>query len=145
MGGGGRFGGGIECMDACSDVMEREDLFDRIEFLFGGTGGGVLDRMDALLDLIDPGDVGRMDILSTSFVDLADLADFIETPAIEFVRMDFLSKLGVGGREVLGAGNRGGGKSAAVGEAAEVGGKPAALSSSALWTTGSASSYMAEP
>jgi hypothetical protein len=52
---------------------------------------------------------------------------------------------GVGGSAFLGGGIIGGGKSAAVGEGLATGGKPACLSSSDLFTTGSASSYNARP
>lgn len=102
----------------------------------GGTGGGVLERIDVLPDFIEVGEAGR--IGTASCVGSGCGGDFDRTE-------DF-SKAGVGGSEVLGAGNRGGGKSAVVGEAAlVVGGKPAAWSSSFLWTTNSASSYKARP
>jgi hypothetical protein len=52
---------------------------------------------------------------------------------------------GVCGSAFLGGGIIGGGKSAAVGGELATGGKPACLSSSALFTTGSASSYSATP
>lgn len=52
---------------------------------------------------------------------------------------------GVGGGGFRGGGITGGGKSAAVGEALEIGGKPAAASSSLLNSTGLASSYRARP
>lgn len=67
---------------------------------------------------------------------VGEVGDFVETAS---------SILGVGGGGFLGGGIMGGGKSAAVGEVLEAGGKPAARSSSCLISTHFASSYKARP
>lgn len=120
-GGGARDGGGGGGDDDRTEILsvltDRDDL-ERIDVLFGGTGGGVFDRTDVFPDLIEAGDAGRVGI--GSFVDKG------RDGGGDFERTDALSMTGVGGSDVLGAGNRGKGKSAAVGEAALVVGKPAA-------------------
>jgi hypothetical protein len=131
-GGGG--GGDNDLTDDRTVWMDKDD-FERMEFRLGGTGGGVLERIDVLPDFIEVGEGERMG--TASFVGSGEGGDFD--------RIEAFSTDGVGGNEVLGAGNRGGGKSAAVGEAALVVGKPAAWSSSLLCTTSSASSYKARP
>jgi hypothetical protein len=195
-GGGG--GGDNDLTDDLTVLTDNDDL-ERMEFRLGGTGGGVLERIDVLPDFIEVGEAERVGTLSSvdsggggdfdridvlpDFIELGEaervgttfsvdsggggdfdridvLPDFTEVGEAErvgtasfvdsvgggeFDRTDAFSKTGVGGNEVLGAGNRGGGKSAAVGEAALVVGKPAAWSSSLLCTTSSASSYKARP
>ena len=97
------------------------------------------DRMDVLLDLIETGEDGRIGTRYSGF-------GGSDGGGGDLDRIDDSSTIGVGGSDVLGAGNRGGGKSAAVGGASlVVGGKPAAWSSSRRATTGSASSYKARP
>lgn len=139
-GGGTREGGGGGGDDArTEDLAEFTDkeAFERTEFRFGGTGGGVFERIDVLPDFIEEREAGRTGG-AASFIGSAGVGDLSRASA--------LSTTGVGGSDVLGAGNSGGGKSAVVVEAALVGvGKPAASSSSLLFTTMSASSYSASP
>ena len=140
-GGGARGGGGGGDDDRtdCGFVLTDKDDLERIEFRLGGIGGGVRDRTDDLLDLIETGEGGRMGTRYSGFGGSGGGGG-------DFDRVIDSSTVGVGGNEVLGAGNRGGGKSAAVGGASlVVGGKPAAWSSSRRATTGSASSYKARP
>ena len=86
-----------------------------------GGGGGVTDLTDALSTTSGGGG------------GVTDLTDALSATS------------GGGGGGFLGGGIKGVGKSAAVGERLEAGGKPACFSSSPLVTTGSASSYNARP
>lgn len=75
-GGGG--GGGTEERTERVERTEVAELLERAEALFGGTGGGVLDRVEIFEEALGVGDLDRIDALVPSGASETDDLEWIE-------------------------------------------------------------------